>query len=271
MISGSAAAGAGGQKPILRLENISVAIGGCPILTGIDADFHGSRVNAVIGPNGSGKSTLLRAILGAVSRSSGRVLLGGREAERFGRREMARTIALVPQDTHLDFSFRVEELVLMGRYPHLRPLERERRLDREIAEEALRRLDLLPLRRRDVTTLSGGERQRVFIARALATEARLLLLDEPISHLDIGHRLDIFKLLSDLARSGYTIVVVLHDLDFAFRHADRILVLDRGRKASEGEPQEVLESGILEQVFGVRLAKLPSENGPHFTWKRVEK
>lgn len=260
----------GGRSPgrELRLEGISVRLDGKPILNELEALFPPARVTAIVGPNGAGKSTLLRAILGVVPLSAGRVLLGERSVKDLDPRELARSIALVPQDTHMDFSFRVEEVVLMGRYPHLGPLERERPRDRRLMEETLGVLDLLPLRGRDVTTLSEGECQRVLIARSLATEAGVLLLDEPISHLDIAHRLRILDLLRETARRGCTVVAVLHDLDLAARHADRLLVLDGGERAGEGDPRTILETGILERVFDVRVEQVQGSRGSFLAFTR---
>jgi iron complex transport system ATP-binding protein len=240
------------RREAVKVEEVAVTLGESEILRGISTRFLEGELTAVIGPNGAGKSTLVRAILGLVT-LSGRVLVGGRELRRLSPKELARTLAFVPQDTHLDFPFSVEELVLMGRYAHLRPLERERDVDRRVVAEALERLDLAGFRHRDVTTLSGGERQRVLIARALATEARILLADEPVSNLDIGHRLETLELLAELARAGYTVIAVLHDLDLALRYAGRVLLLDGGRVAAQGEPRAVIAGAELERAFGVRV------------------
>jgi iron complex transport system ATP-binding protein len=239
----------------IRLEGVAVELGGREVLHGIDATFAAGRFTAIVGPNGAGKSTLVRAGLGILPVSRGAVTVGGRDLRRLRRREVARAMAFVPQDTHLEFAFTVEEVVAMGRYPHLDPLAREGPDDREAVRRAMERLELEPLARRPVTALSGGERQRAFIARALATEAPALVLDEPISSLDIGHRLDILEFLGALAAAGKTVVAVLHDLELALRFCDPILVLADGRAVGRGGPEEVLESGVLEEAFGVRIER----------------
>jgi iron complex transport system ATP-binding protein len=243
------------------VEGLAVELGGREVLHGVDAVFAEGRFTGIVGPNGAGKSTLVRAGLGILPASRGRVLIGGRDVRRLRRREAARAASFVPQDTHMEFDFSVEEVVAMGRYPHLDPLAREGPADRDAVRRAMERLELLELARRPVTALSGGERQRVFIARALATEASALLLDEPISNLDVGHRLDILEFLRGLAGAGKAVVAVLHDLELALRFCDPLLVLDRGRAAGGGSPSEVLAGGKLEEVFGIAIEKADLPRG----------
>jgi len=249
--------------PEIRIEGLTVELGRREVLRGIEAVFQPGRFTGIVGPNGAGKSTLVRAALGILPASRGKVTIGGRDLRTLRRREVARAVAFVPQDTHVEFAFPVEEIVAMGRYPHLDPLAREGPADREAVRWAMERLELLDLAGRAVTALSGGERQRVFIARALATSAGALLLDEPISSLDIGHRLDILAFLRELAVSGRTVAAVLHDLELALRFCDPILVLDSGRPAGRGSPAEILSSGVLEAVFGIAIERAPgNEGGP---------
>ncbi len=239
----------------IRIEGLRVELGGREVLRGIGTVFQEKRLTGIIGPNGAGKSTLVRAGLGILPAARGRVLLGGRDLRTLRRRQVARQMAFVPQDTHMEFAFSVEEVVAMGRYPYLDPLAHEGPEDRKAVRWAMERIELLDLARRPVTTLSGGECQRVLIARALATEASALFLDEPISNLDIGHRLDILDFLRELAASGKTVVTVLHDLELALRFCDPILVLDAGQAAGWGSPEEILNSGVLEEVFGISIEK----------------
>jgi len=251
-----------GTGPLeIRVEGLSVDLAGREVLHGIDALFEPGRFTGIIGPNGAGKSTLVRAALGLLGASGGRIRIGGKDLRSLRRRQVARAAAFVPQDTHMEFDFPVEEVVAMGRYPHLDPLEREGAADRKAVHRAMERLELLDLARRPVTALSGGERQRVFIARALATDAGALFLDEPISSLDIGHRLDFLGLLGDLARAGKTVVVVLHDLELALRYCDPLLLLDGGRAVGGGSPLQILSGGVLERVFGISIERAPGGSG----------
>jgi iron complex transport system ATP-binding protein len=255
------AAGGTGKAPEIRAEGLTVELGRREVLRGVDAVFAPGRFTGIVGPNGAGKSTLVRAVLGILPATRGRVTFGGRDLRTIRRREIARTAAFVPQDTHMEFAFPVQEVVAMGRYPHLDPLAREGPADREAVRWAMERLELVGIASRAVTALSGGERQRVFIARALATSAGALLLDEPISNLDIGHRLDILGFLRELAASGKTVVAVLHDLDLALRFCDPVLVLYDGRAAGWGSPEEILERAVLEPVFGVAIERAPGTTG----------
>lgn len=245
----------------IRVEGLWVELSGRAVLQGIDAAFQEGRLTGIIGPNGAGKSTLIRASQGILPPARGRITIGGRDLRTLSRREAARSVAFVPQDTHLEFAFPVEDVVAMGRYPHLDPLQREGPEDRAAIGRAMERLELLDIARRPVTALSGGERQRVFIARALATMAGALLLDEPISNLDVGHRLDILEFLRSLAASGKTVACVLHDLELALRFCDPILVLDRGRSAGWGSPASLLSSTVLEEVFQITIEKAKGPAG----------
>ena len=253
----------------IRIQALAVELGGREVLRGVDAVFEEGRFAAIIGPNGAGKSTLIRAALGLLPALRGQVSIGGQDLRTLRRRQAARRMAFVPQDTHIEFAFRVEEVVAMGRSPHLDPLGREGPEDLRAVRWAMERLELLDIARRPVTSLSGGERQRVFIARALATEAGALLLDEPVSNLDIGHRLDILAFLRGLAGAGKTVVAVLHDLELALRFCDPILVLDQGARAGGGSPPALLESGVLEKVFRVKIEKTPGATGTMVKFHRA--
>ncbi len=219
----------------------------------------------ITGPNGSGKSTLLKLMDGLLKANSGTVVYGGRNLTEFFRRDIARNIAYVSQDHELPFAFTVEEAVLMGRYPHLGFLGLEGQRDYEIAEESMSTAGVLPLRGRFVTELSGGERQRVIIARALAQEPRVMLLDEPTAHLDLSASVEIMELLKDLQRrKELTVVTASHDLNLLSRYADRLAFLFKGEKIAEGSPEEVLREDLLRRVYGDRFHILyePSSRTP---------
>lgn len=237
----------------MRIEalDLSVRYPGAsrPALDGVSFEVPSGTLCAVLGPNGSGKSTLTRALLGGIAPASGTALLDGIPTPRWGRRELARAVGAVPQSEPLPFPVTARELVAMGRYAHLGPLESEGVRDREAVGSALARCDVTSLADRLVQTLSGGELQRVRIARALAQQPRALVLDEPTASLDIRHEMAILELLKGSAECGITILLVTHHLDLAARYADRILLLDHGRLVAEGTPGEVLTPETVRDVY----------------------
>jgi iron complex transport system ATP-binding protein len=211
----------------------------------------GERV-ALVGPNGAGKSTLLRALTGLLRADRGNVLLDGTPVDDLTRAEIARRIAVVPQQVTLPFAMRVEDLVGLGRIPHEDPLRGPGPLDRDAVSRAIHRVGIGPLARRDARELSLGERQLALLATALAQDAPLLLLDEPTVHLDLRHQVEAMELLAQLpASAGTTIVAVLHDLHLATHFFPRIVVLDAGRIRADGTPREVLTARLVRDVFGV--------------------
>jgi len=222
---------------------------------------------AVLGPNGSGKSTLLRALLGMVSHVTGRTHVSGRPIANWDRRALAREAGVVTQSESLAFPITVRELVAMGRYPYLGALQSETPIDREAISEAMRMCDIEPLAHRFLSTLSGGEIQRTRVARALAQEPNILVLDEPTASLDVRHEMEILELLRASADRGMTIFLITHHLDLAARFADRMLLLDRGRVAAEGDPREVLEEETLQRVYGwpISVSDDPATGVPHVT------
>lgn len=222
---------------------------------------------AVLGPNGSGKSTLLRALMGVLRPHAGEARVEDRPAVSWGRRELARAVAAVPQSEAIAFPLAARELVAMGRYPHLGPLGAERDEDRDAVDGALARCDALHLADRAVQTLSGGELQRVRIARGLAQEPRILALDEPTASLDIRHEMAILELLRDSVDGGMTVLLITHHLELAGRFADRMLLLAEGRVAAEGTPAEVLKEDVLSEVYGwpVSVRQDPDTGSPRIT------
>jgi iron complex transport system ATP-binding protein len=203
----------------------------------------------VIGPNGSGKSTLLRLLSGVLQPSSGDVRVYGRPLAAYARREIGRAIAVVPQETMIEFPFSVTEVVLMGRSPHLGGFAFEGDRDMQVARDAMQRTGVLDLASRSIHELSGGERQRVVLARALAQEAGILLLDEPAAFLDIRHEVEIYDLLRDLQREGRSVLTVLHDLNLAALYCDRVALLKAGRLVRVGTPAEVITYRTLTEVY----------------------
>ncbi len=240
----------------IRIEGVSVTLGGTVVVDGVDADVAAGEWVALIGPNGAGKTTLLRAVARLV-RFSGTIQLDGRSTDELSRAELARELAVVPQEPSIPPWMTVAEYVLLGRTPHLGPLAKEGRRDRRAAAAALERLDLLALRERRLDTLSGGERQRAVVARALAQEARVVLLDEPTTALDIGHQQHALDLLDTLrAESELTLVAAMHDLTLAAQYADRVVLLDQGRVVGDGAPADVLTEDRLAHHFNASVRVL---------------
>jgi iron complex transport system ATP-binding protein len=204
---------------------------------------------AIVGPNGSGKTTLLRALLGTVPLVAGEVALLGRPLATWTAREMARVVGVVAQREDTLFPLTTRDTVALGRYAHRPPLGAEREADRVAILEAMSRADVAALAGRRTDTLSGGEWQRVRIARALAQEPRLLVLDEPTSSLDVRHEMEVFELVRKLAAQGIASLLVTHHLNLAARYADRLLLLHRGTAVAEGPPATVLRPGTVSRVF----------------------
>ena len=241
--------------PVLWAEGVTVEIRTRAILR--DVSFRldpGERV-ALIGPNGAGKSTLLRVLAGTLKPTSGRVELGGVPLTSLERSEVARRLAVVPQQTALPFAMRVEEVVALGRLPHEAPLRGTRPADRAAVAAAIDRVGLGHLLGRDARELSLGERQLVLLALAVAQEAPVLLLDEPTVHLDLRHQVEAMELLGDLnERDGTAMVAVLHDLGLASHFFPRLVLIAHGRILADGTPDEVLTDERIRDVFNVNPA-----------------
>lgn len=220
-----------------------------PAVDDVDLSVPEGGLVGVIGPNGSGKSTLVKLLLGALEPDRGEVRLLGRDLSSWRRSDMARRVGVVPQTESVTFPVSVREFVGMGRYPHLGPWRTERPVDRCAVERALARCDVGGLAERGFSTLSGGERQLSRVARALAQEPDLLVLDEPTVSLDVRHEMEIYELLRELVEGGTTVLLVTHNLNAASRYADRLLLLDRGRSRAEGPPEAVLTREIVEDVY----------------------
>jgi iron complex transport system ATP-binding protein len=236
----------------IATEALCASLGGRPVLHDVTARFSPGEMIGVIGPNGSGKSTLVRAMLGLVPPTRGAIAIDGRPLADIARGELARRIAYLPQGQDVHWPLGVERLVLLGRLPHLGPLSRVTEADRWAVHEAMARTDVTHLAGRVATELSGGERARVLLARALAVGAPAIVADEPLASLDLGHQMDVMALLRQEVETGSLVVVVLHDLMMAARHCDRLLLMKDGRLVAEGTPEQVLDPGNLERVYGVR-------------------
>ncbi len=240
---------------MIRVHNVSFAFQpGKPVLSDLSFSVERGELLGIIGPNGSGKTTLIRVLGRALLPHSGTVTFEGKALSRYDRRDLARKVAVVPQETMVAFPFTVLEIVLMGRAPYLGRFAFERTEDIEKAREALRLTATLGFAMRRLGELSGGEKQRVILARALAQDPRLLLLDEPTTFLDLKHQLEIYRLIKKLTvEQGLTVIASSHDLNLAGMFCDRLILLDEGRKAEEGKPEKVLSRDILGSVYGVAV------------------
>lgn len=255
-------------QPLLKAHAITCGYGGDPVLQDVSFELAPGDFVGVIGPNGCGKSTLIRAVTGVLRLDAGTVDLEGQDVLKMPRREVARRVAVIPQDAGYLFGFTVLEMVMMGRTPHLRRLQRASDRDVALTEKALRQTDMLSLKDRKVTELSGGERQRAVIARALAQEPRLLLLDEPDSHLDIGHQIEIFDLISALNREqGLTLLCVSHNLNLASAYCRQLMLMQHGRLTGIGSPEEIITPERIYEVYGVRalVQRSPVNGAPQIT------
>ena len=249
-----------GEPGTLEAVEVGVRYGARTAIDGVSARVAPGEMLGVIGPNGSGKSTLIRVLAGVRAPDTGVVRLDGADLRALPRRARARRIALVPQETHLSFPILVRDLVLLGRSPHTGRFGLEGADDLRAAHEAMVRAGVLEFADRPVDELSGGERQRVVLARALAQDAGLLLLDEPTSFLDLKHAVVLLDLVRELCRGrGLAVAVVLHDLNLAAMYCDRLLLLDRGRVHAAGTPDEVLTYHDLCTVYGTELYVAPND------------
>jgi len=252
----------------IQAENISFAYGQKTVLEEVSFSIEPGRMTALIGPNGSGKTTLLKTINGTLCPRAGRMRIDGRETTRWSRRDIARKVAIVPQDGSLIFPFYAEEIVLMGRFPHLDAYRFEEKQDYRIVREAMEKTDTLSLAARRFNELSAGERQRVLIARALAQEPEVLLLDESTVFLDLKHQAQFLTLLKNLnAERKLTVIFVTHDVNLAAKNAERIILLASGKIYAIGTPAEVITAENIERVYEVDVGvdRDPRDGSPRVT------
>ncbi|MCC7264844.1 MAG: ABC transporter ATP-binding protein [Candidatus Latescibacteria bacterium] len=240
---------------LLELVGVSAGYGtGEPVVRGVDLQLAEGDFLGLIGPNGCGKSTLMRAAAGVLPLRGGRAVLEGRNLQTCSRRDLAKLLGVVAQESVFAPGFSVQEIVAMGRHPHLGRFGRPGREDEYQVHRALDQTGILALAAREAVALSGGERQRVAIARALAQSPRLLLLDEPTNHLDINHQVEVFDLLHDLNHEqGLAILCVTHDLNLAAEYCSAIALLEQGLLRAWGPPSEVLTPSLLGAAYGVEV------------------
>ena len=227
------------------------------VLTDLTCAVESGKILGVLGPNGSGKSTLLKLLMRVLRLQEGSIELFGQDLLALSQAEIARTVAFVPQETQQSFPFTIAQMVLMGRFPHHSGWggwHWEDSADLAVAYSAMVDLDVAHLGTRLITDVSGGERQRAIIARAIAQEPKVLLLDEPTAFLDLHHQLEIARILRQLNRErGMTVIMVSHDLNLASQYCDHLILMEQGRIVKGGSPEEVIEPDILEAVYGCRV------------------
>jgi len=243
---------------MIELSDVSLGYGHRAVLSNINLKAIPGKILGLIGPNGSGKSTLLKGITRVLNVFSGHIFIDGRDIKNIKREELARLIAVVPQNPILPDAFTAFELVLMGRTPHLGLLRYEGREDIAITWQAMEATRTESLAQRRMGELSGGERQRIVIARALTQQPKVLLLDEPTAHLDINHQIEILDLVKSLClEQSLTVIAALHDLNLAAQYCDWLVMLNGGRTYAEGIPQDVLTAENIKEAYGADVCVYP--------------
>ncbi len=239
---------------ILSVDNLVAGYEDSDVLRGVSFSLQEGEILGIVGPNGSGKSTLLRSLTRILPARAGDVRLRGESVTESRPDELARTMAVVPQSAILPDGFSALEVTLMGRTPYLRLLQSESPEDLQIARRSMLQTDTLALAERPVNELSGGERQRVIVARALAQQSPILLMDEPTVHLDLAHQIGLLELVEQFARNqSLSVIAVIHDLTLAAQYCDRLIMLDRGEIHATGTPEEVVTEAIIAGVYGARI------------------
>jgi len=256
------------NKDLIKLENISFTYSSenNHVLRTLSLEVRHGDITAILGPNGIGKTTLLHLILGWIKADSGSIYLEGKKQQRYSRREMGRLIGLVPQDEHITFEYSLLEYVLLGRAPHLHSLESPGEKDYKAAMVALEKVGLENLADRPVTHLSGGEKQLVLVARSLAQEPRILLLDEPMSNLDLANKIRLIEVLRSLKKEGVTILFTSHEPEVAASISNYLVLMGHDNAIEHGTTETVLSSESLSRIYGITVKVADYEGKKIVLW-----
>lgn len=236
------------------------------VLRQLDIEIPAGAFTAVVGPNGCGKTTFVKQVIKSLKPKSGDLFLFGKPISSYSYKALGKIVAYVPQATEIGFDFTVEEVVVMGRYAHLKRFQSEGVEDRKIVEKAMKATGVWALKDKFANELSGGEQQRVVVARALAQEPKLLILDEPISHLDLHHQVELMELIRSLAKEqGITVVAIIHDLNLAMDYSDYVMMMKSGRVHAFGKPQETISAKSIRSIYNLEVCMIenPVTGNPH--------
>jgi cobalamin transport system ATP-binding protein len=242
------------MKKIINVKNLGLSYQTKSVIKDLSLSFDTGEFCALLGPNGAGKSTLLKALIGFLKPDAGEILVDGKNLRSWSQQDLAKVISLIPQDFQLQFDYTVEEIVTMGRFPYLGYWQKYSKKDRNIVSDILEQLDLLTMKGEQYSQLSGGERRRVSIARALAQQTDILLMDEAFANLDINHQLEIMQLLSKInLEHKKMIILVSHNINLSSEYCQRIVMMKQGKILADGTPAEIITQEILEQVYDAKL------------------
>ena len=245
---------------MLRVKEVCTAYEGKEVLHKVSLHIMPGKITVLAGPNGCGKSTLLKTMTGMVSKSDGQILIDGKNIEEYRTEELAQKIAYLPQNRNVP-DITVKRMVLHGRFPYLKYPRRYRKTDVEIAEEAIRQVGMEAFSNKNMNQLSGGMQQKVYIAIALAQDTPIIMMDEPTSFLDVVYQMKLMDMAREMAERGKAVVLVLHDISLALRVADQMIVLKNGEIKGCGTSQQIFESGVLNDVFGLTIKRVQTEDG----------
>ncbi len=259
---------------MLRIKELSVKIEEKTILDNVAFQIKKGEFISIIGPNGAGKSTLLKAVLGLIPFHRGEVWLKGQNLRAIERKALSQLITLIPQETHLQFDYSVQDLILMGRFPYVEYWGNYSEQDYKVSHEIMDRLNLNYLSDRSYNSLSGGEKQRVLIARALAQDTDIIMLDETLSFLDLNHQVEIMNLLKDINQQEHkTILIISHNINLSSEYCDRIIILKEGSLVGDGHPEKLITYEMIRKVFQIDAGLLvnPTSHKPilYYTEKRI--
>ena len=255
------------DDPVITFDEVTVTLGEVTALDSVTATIEPDRFIGLIGPNGAGKTTVLRSITGALTLDAGEITLFGSPVDTLSSREVSRQVAVVPQETVLTFDFAVREIIAMGRTPYQSRIGGMDRVDQESVASAMEQTGVTQFADRSISEVSGGERQRILIARALAQDTPILLLDEPTASLDINHQIRTLSLVRDLVANGKTVIAAIHDLNLAARYCDELLLISDGHVLAHASPDQIMSRDYLQQAFDTEVAVTthPITGTPHIT------